>query len=246
MIFFITGGSRGIGGAIVRDVLAAGHDVAFTYRERRELAEAQLAWAQRHAPKQTCRAYALDIADAAAVERVIDQALDDFNGVDVVVNNAAVNRPGLAVSVADEDWRAVIDTNLSGTFYVCRQVLPTFLSNGRGRFIHISSIAARGMTGLVAYAASKAGLVGLSATLAKEYGRKGITSNVLTLGFFETDMTREQMPQQAKDYWYKFSPAGRMGEMQEISGTVLYLASDAAAFMNGETVSLLGGLSWAP
>lgn len=245
MIFFITGGSRGLGAAIVRDVLAAGHDAAFTYVAHADLAAEQVKWANEHASGSVCRAYQLDIADSAAVERTVEEVLEDFGNVDAVVNNAAINRGGLAVSTSDEDWREVIDTNLSGTFYVCRQFLPAFLANGRGRFIHVSSIAANGMAGLSAYAASKAGLNGLSMTLAKEYGRKGITSNVLTLGFFDTDMTREQMPQRAKDFWHTYCPAGRMGEMHEISGTVLYLASDAGAFVNGEAISLTGGLMWA-
>jgi NAD(P)-dependent dehydrogenase (short-subunit alcohol dehydrogenase family) len=246
MIFFITGGSRGIGAAVVRDVLAAGHDVAFTYVAHKDKADEQVAWARENAPERACRAYKLDISDSAAVERVADLVLDDFETVDVVVNSAALNRAGLAASLSDEDWHAVLDTNLSGCFYVCRQFLPAFLSNKRGRFIHISSIASTGMAGQIAYAASKAGLNGLSTTLAKEYGRKGITSNVLKLGFFDTDMTREQMPAWAKDFWFKFCPAGRMGEMHEVSGTVLYLASEAGGFINGETISLLGGLTWAP
>ncbi len=246
MIFFVTGGSRGIGAAIVRDVLTAGHDVAFTYVSRGDLADEQVAWAGKHAHGRDCRAYRLDVRDSTAVERIADRALEDFDGVDVVVTNAAVNRTSLAASLSDEDWRAVIDTNLTGSFYVCRQFLPAFLAKKRGRFIHISSIAATGMTGQTAYSASKAGLAGLSLALAKEYGRKGITSNVLALGFFETDMTREQMPEWARDFWFKFCPAGRMGEMSEISGTVLYLASDAGAFINGETISLMGGLTWAP
>ena len=152
----------------------------------------------------------------------------------------------LAVTMSNEDWQGNIDVNLSGAFYVCRQFLPTFLANGRGRFIHMSSIAMNGMAGLSGYSASKAGLVGLSSSVAKEYGRKGITSNVLMLGFFDTDMTREQMPDHQKEFWIQFNPVGRMGKMSEVSGTVLYLASDAAGFVNGETISLTGGLQWSP
>jgi len=245
MIFFITGGSRGIGAAIVRDVLAAGHDVAFTYVTNADLAAEQMSWARQHAAESTCRAYPLDISDSTAVERTVDQVLEDFGDVDVVVNSAAINKATLAISMSDKDWCDVIGTNLTGTFYVCRQFLPVFLANGRGRFIHLSSIAAAGMTGVSAYAASKAGLNGLSMTLAKEYGRKGITSNVLTLGFFDTDMTREQLPDRAKQFWAMLCPVGRMGEVHEVSGAVLYLASDAGSFLNGEAISLAGGMTWA-
>jgi NAD(P)-dependent dehydrogenase (short-subunit alcohol dehydrogenase family) len=101
------------------------------------------------------------------------------------------------------------------------------------------------MAGLAAYSASKAALCGFSASLAKEYGRKGITSNVLTLGFFDTDMTREMMPEKQKAFWYETCPAGRMGEVNDVSQAVLYLASDGAGFVNGETLHLTGGLRWA-
>lgn len=225
-------------------MLAAGHDVAFTYVARADLAAEQLKWAQENTPENTCRAYRLDISDSGAVESTVGEVLDDFDTVDAVVNSAAVNRAGLTASMPDEDWRAVIDTNLSGAFYISREFLPTFLANRRGRFIHLSSIAANGMTGAPAYAASKAGLGGLSMTLAKEYGRKGITSNVLTLGLFDTDMTRDQMPEGAREFWHQYCPTGRMGDMHEISGMVLHLASDAGGFVNGETISLAGGLTW--
>jgi 3-oxoacyl-[acyl-carrier protein] reductase len=246
MIFFITGGSRGIGAGLVADILAAGHDVAFTYASRAELAEEVVARARKDWPERTCRAYQMELARSANVEEVCDQVVEDFGTIDVAVLNAAINRPGLIASMSDEDWRDVIEVNLNGTFYVCRQLLPTFLSNQRGRFIMMSSIARNGMKGLGNYAASKAALIGLSNTLAKEYGRKGITSNVLTLGFFDTDMTRELMSEQSKEFWFNFTPVGRMGEISEISQAILYLASDGGSFMNGTTMTLTGGLNWAP
>jgi NAD(P)-dependent dehydrogenase (short-subunit alcohol dehydrogenase family) len=152
--------------------------------------------------------------------------------------------------MSDEDWRLVLDTNLSGSFFVARSFLPTFLAHGRGRFIFISSIAAGGLSGQANYAASKAGLSGLSGALAKEYGRKGITSNVIVPGFFETDMTRETMSAQQKSFWLQFCPLGRMGHLGErgaggeIAGMVLFLASAEAAFVNGQAISVTGGLDW--
>lgn len=246
MVFFVTGGTRGIGAGVVRDLLSAGHDVAFSYVARRDLADAMSAWAAEHAPGRQCRGYALDLRDPASVEEALDRAVAEFGTIEVVVLNAAVNRMGLAISMSDEDWRDVIDVNLSGAFYVTRQLLPTFLSNGWGRFIFISSIATYGMAGLSAYSASKAALAGFSASLSKEYGRKRITSNILALGFFDTDMTRELMPQAQKDFWHETCPAGRMGEPADVSQAVLYLASRGADFVNGETLHLTGGLRWAP
>jgi len=246
MNFFITGGSRGIGADIVRGVLGAGHNVAFTYVERENAANSVVKWAQENAPDRTCRAYRLDVRDSDAVEQVVDQVNEDFDDIQVVINNAAVNRLGLAVSMSNENWQDTIDVNLTGAFYVTRQFLPTFLSNRSGRFIHISSVAMNGMAGLSGYSASKAGLSGLSSSVAKEYGRKGITSNMLMLGFFDTDMTREQMPEHQKAFWQQFCPVGRMGKLNEITEAVLFLSSDKSGFVNGETISLTGGLQWAP
>ena len=244
MIFFVTGGSRGIGAALVLAAVGAGHDVAFTYRERAADAAAVAARARELDPGRRCEPYQLDVRDSGQVEAVADRVLDDLGGVDVVVANAAVNIPGLAATTADEDWRTVIDTNLTGTFYVCRQFLPTFLANGRGRFVLISSVAQGGMVGQVGYAASKAGLIGLSGTLAREYGRRGVTSNVVAPGFFETEMTRDKMSEANRSFWTRFCPAGRVGTVDELTGLVLFLASDAAGFVNGQSIGVNGGMDW--
>jgi NAD(P)-dependent dehydrogenase (short-subunit alcohol dehydrogenase family) len=246
MVFFVTGGSRGIGAAIVLDAIRTGHDVAFTYLRRQEQALEVVEQARRLRPEGTCRAYQLDVRDSAAVEKVGDQVLDEFETVHAVVANAGVNLNNLAVSMSDEEWQTVIDTNLTGAFYVCRQFLPTFLGGGFGRIILISSIGAHGVSGQANYAASKAGLLGLSAALAKEYGRKGITSNVVVAGFFDTDMTREGMSEANRSFWLKYCPVGRVGELGEVSKAVLFLASDAASFINGQTLGVTGGLDWAP
>jgi NAD(P)-dependent dehydrogenase (short-subunit alcohol dehydrogenase family) len=246
MIFFVTGGSRGIGEAIVIEAARAGHDVAFTYVTGKERADRVLAGARDIAPKSKFQAYQLDVRDSAKVEAVGEQVLDDFDSVDVVVANAGINLNGLAANMPDDDWKTVIDTNLTGTFYVCRQFLPTMVGNRHGRIIMISSLGKGGVTGQAPYAASKAGLLGLSSTLAKEYGRKGITSNVVAPGFFETDMTREGMSGSNREFWLKYCPLGRLGELPEIAKVVLFLAGDGASYINGETINVTGGLDWAP
>jgi NAD(P)-dependent dehydrogenase (short-subunit alcohol dehydrogenase family) len=147
--------------------------------------------------------------------------------------------------MSDEEWHSVVDTNLTGTFYVCRQFLPIFLANRFGRFILISSLGATGVSGQANYCASKAGLLGLSATLAKEYGKKGITSNVVSPGFFETDMTLSGMSASNRELWLKYNPLGRLGRLPEVAEVVTFLASPAAAYINGQELRIDGGLGWA-
>jgi NAD(P)-dependent dehydrogenase (short-subunit alcohol dehydrogenase family) len=246
VIFFVTGGSRGIGESIVVEAAKAGHDVAFTYMSGKDGAERVLAGVKDINPKGKFAAYQLDVRDSAAVEKVGDQVLDAFDTVDVVVANAGINLNGLAANMPDDDWKTVIDTNLTGTFYVCRQFLGTMVGNRFGRIIMISSLGRGGVTGQAPYAASKAGLCGLSLTLSKEYGRRGITSNVVAPGFFETDMTREGMSGSNREFWLKYCPLGRLGELPEIAKVVLFLAGDGASYINGQTIDVNGGLDWAP
>lgn len=246
MVFFLTGGSRGVGAGLVRGLVLAGHDVAFTYRTGQPEAEALVAELQIAAPQVRCAAFALDVRDPAAVDRVGDAVLDAFESVDAVVCNAGVNQDDLAVRMSDEAWRQVIDTNLTGSFFVARKFLPEFLGARRGRFIFVSSIAQRGISGQANYAASKGGLVGLSAALAKEYGKRGITSNVLVLGVFDTGMASASLSPDYAEFTDRFTPAGRRGTPEDVVGSVLYLASDGASFVTGQEIGVNGGLEWGP
>ena len=246
MTFLVTGGTRGIGRGIVLDAVTAGHDVAFTYVSRPDLAEEVLAEAKKLAPDRQVKAYPLNVADSAAVEEAVDAIGSDFDTVDCIVNNAGINRPGLAMAMSDEDWRDVIDVNLSGSFYVVRATLPLFLASGGGSYVQISSIATYGITGQLSYCASKAGLLGLSAGIAREYGKKKVRSNVLMLGLFESDMVREGLSQSNREFWLQYCPAGRFGEIREISAACLYLASEDSGFVTGQVITLTGGLEHAP
>ena len=243
-LMFITGGSRGIGAGLVLGAAAGGYDVAFTYRERRDAADQVVARARELAPAARCRAYALDVRDSAAVDRVGAAVQEDLGNVYAVVANAAVTCAGLAASTTDEDWDGVLRTNLTGAFYVCRQFLPEMLAERSGRLIFISSIAARGMAGDAAYCASKAGMLGLSAGLAKEYGRRGITSNALLLSLFETEMTERELSAEKREFYAKHCPVGRVGKVDEVAAAVLYLASEGGAFVNGQELGVTGGLDW--
>lgn len=244
MAIFITGGSRGIGKNIVLSAVAQGQDVAFTYRDHIEQAKAVMEEAKLLAPSQKCLAYQLDVKKSDEVEKVADQVSNDFDVIDAVICNAGINRNNLAFSMSNEEWQEVIDTNLTGSFYIVRQYLPFFLANGKGRFVFLSSIAKDGMAGQANYSASKAGLIGLSGTLAKEYGRKGIISNVVAPGFFDTDMTRNTMSETLKTFWNQLCPLRRMGKLEELSAVVLFLASDKVGFVNGQVISVTGGLDW--
>jgi NAD(P)-dependent dehydrogenase (short-subunit alcohol dehydrogenase family) len=245
MNYFVTGGSRGIGAGIVLEAIENGHDVAFAYRSNHEAANEVVAKAEALRPGARCKAYQLDVASSDQVTAVADQVIEDFEDIGVVVNCAGVNRDNLVISMADDEWADVLAVNLNGPFYVIRAFLANMLSNRFGRIINISSIQHNGGSGQCNYAASKAGLHGLTKSVAKEYGRKGITANVVVPGFFDTDMTRETLPQVAKDFWKKHCPMpkGRMGKISEISKVVTFLASEGGGFINGDVISVTGGLT---
>jgi 3-oxoacyl-[acyl-carrier protein] reductase len=147
--------------------------------------------------------------------------------------------------MSDAEWDDVIATNLSGPFYVIRSFLMHFISNRSGRIISISSLAAEGSSGQINYSASKAGLVGITKTLAKEYGPKGITSNIVTVGYVETDMTKNHMADSLREFWLKFCPLRKVTDARDIASAVYFLATDGG-FINGEEIRVSGGLTYAP
>ena len=243
---FITGGATGIGAQLVRDSAAAGYNVAFTYLRDRQAAMDVAAEARRLNGEVKVAAYHLDVRDSAEVETVVDEAIDAFETIDVVVLNAGITRVGLMFSMTDEDWRDVLDTNLTGAFYVCRQFLGHFIANRNGRFVHVSSVAMDGMGGQAAYCASKAGLAGLSSAIAKEYGKKGITSNTIAMGPFDGGMTDAFASSRVLNFWKEFCPAGRLGNLSEIARVVHFLGAREAGFINGALLHVTGGLNYTP
>jgi len=244
--YFVTGGARGIGAGIVLQAVREGHDVAFAYKGNRDAAATVEQQAQALRPGARCRGYVMDVSDSAQVTTIGDEILDEFESIGVVVNCAGINRANLVVSMSDEEWHSVLATNLHGPFYVIRQFLASMLAGRFGRIINVSSIQHSGAAGQANYAASKAGLHGLTASLAKEYGRKGITANVVVPGFFDTDMTRETMPPQAKEYWAQYCPMpkGRMGRIDELATVVTFLAGPGGSYINGQVIPVTGGLDW--
>ncbi len=243
---FVTGGSRGIGRAIVLRFVKEGWGVAFTYSSNQAAADETIAQAKIVNPQAKVKAYQLELSDAGKIETVIDDAIKDFGDITAAVNNAAVLRNNAAALMSNDEWEDVIRVNLSGPFYVSRSFIMHFLSQRKGRLVHISSISAGGSSGQINYAASKAGLEGMSRTISKEYGKKGITSNIVTVGYVPTDMTNDHMVDSLKEYWLKHCPARRVGTPEEIAATVYFLCSDEAAFISGENIQLGAGLTYAP
>ncbi len=245
---FVTGGSRGIGRAIVIKLAQEGLGCAFTYARSEAAAEETLKLAEAAAgdSDSPIRAYRMDLKDSAAVESVVERAIEELETIEVVVNNAGVVRNNAAVLMGDDEWDEVIATNLSGPFYVIRSFLMHMIANRSGRIINISSLAQDGASGQVNYAASKGGLVALTKSLAREYGPKGITANIVTVGLVETGMTEEHLAEQLREAWLKYCPIKRIGNAEEIAGLVHYLTTATAAFINGEVVRVSGGLTYVP
>ncbi len=243
---FITGGSRGIGRSIVLRLVREGIPTAFTYVGNEEAMRETMRLADAATANVALRAYKMDVRNAAEVENVAEKVMEDFSRVGVIVNNAGVIHNNVAAMMTDEQWQDVIATDLSGPFFVIRSFLSHMMSKRWGRIINISSLAQEGSSGQANYAAAKAGLIGLTKTLAREYGSRGITSNVVTVGYVETDMTDAHMAQKLHDIWLEYCPVKRIGSAEEISSLVSYLARDEAGFINGEVIRVAGGLSYVP
>ena len=233
----ISGGSRGIGRAIVEAFSKNGDRVAFIYRTRDEEA-AKVA--------EACGAVAIkaDVSDPMEVRRAITEAEAALGGsIDVLVNNAAVSWIGQMQDMSDEEWRRVLDTNLSGAFYLSRGVVSSMVRNRYGRIINIGSMWGKvGASCEVAYSATKAGLRGLTMAMAKEFGPSGITVNCVEPGFIATEMNAA-IDEDSKQALCDETPLGRMGTPEEVAAAVVFLASDAAGFITGQVIGVDGGLA---
>ncbi|AMO94705.1 short chain dehydrogenase family protein [Collimonas fungivorans] len=243
MSLFVSGGASGIGRSVVIAALRRGWHVGFSYYSNMDGAHRLLDTAATEFPRQLCRAYQLDIADSGAVESVGDGVLADFTNIDALICNAGMDLPGNLVSTTDEDWALVLNTNLSGTFYLIRYFLPSFIANKYGRIVTLSSLAKDGSSGQAAYAASKAGLVGLTRTTAKEYGRFGITANVLVPGLIDTDIIGSDA-KGITQFFSQHAPVGRLGAAAEVAEAILFLASKESSYVNGSAFNVTGGIDW--
>jgi 3-oxoacyl-[acyl-carrier protein] reductase len=227
----VTGASRGIGRAIAEELARAGAEVVVGYRSGKDDAE-QLA------ARIGGRAVQADVSSADDAKRLVEEAGD----VDVLVNNAGLTRDGLLARMSDDDWRTVIDTNLSSVFYTCRAVTRPMMKKRGGSIVNISSVVGvHGNWGQTNYAASKAGIIGFTKSIARELGSRGVRANVVAPGYVKTQLT-DVLPEEATEAMVEATPLGRVAEAHEIAGAVRFLASDEASFITGEVLLVDGGL----
>lgn len=232
----VTGASRGIGRACALALASAGNRVVLAARSAEKLAEV--------AKEIRTESYVveMDLANRDSITNGIAQAAKDFGRIDVLVNNAGIAKDGLAVRMKQADWEAVLSTNLSGAFYAIQQVLQGMMRERWGRIINISSVVGEmGNPGQANYVASKAGLIGLTKSLAQEVGSRNITVNAVAPGFIGTDMTSE-LSEELKQKMIDNTPLRRMGAPEEVAAAVKFLASDDAAFITGHVLDVNGGI----
>jgi 3-oxoacyl-[acyl-carrier protein] reductase len=236
----VTGAGRGIGHAIALRLAKEGARVASVSRTE---ANAQKTADEMNAGRaDAAKAYAVDVADQAAVQKAAAQIFEDFGRVDILVNNAGVTRDGLSMRMSLDDWDTVLNTNLKGAFNFIQAVMRPMIKQRSGRIINISSIAGLiGNAGQANYAASKAGLIGLTKTLARELASRGITVNAVAPGLIETDMTTVLSDEIRQGILQKV-PLGRLGEPEDIAGAVAYLASAEAKYITGQVLTVDGGM----
>ena len=240
----VTGSTRGIGREIARELAAAGMNVVVNSSSEKSLPAAE-ALAAEIAGQFGVEAVAVaaNVADEAEANALIAAATDAFGRVDVLVNNAGITRDGLAARMGDEDFDAVIDINLKGTFHCCRAAAKVMMKQRWGRIINMSSVVGvYGNAGQVNYAAAKAGVIGMTKTLAKELARRNITANAVAPGFIATDMT-DALSEAQKEAIVGRIGSGRLGEPADIAHLVRFLASDEAAYVPGQVICVDGGMS---
>ena len=227
----VTGASRGIGKAIAVELARAGAAVVLGYRSGSEEAEALAA-------ELGGRAIQADVSSAADAQRLVDEAGD----LDILVNNAGLTRDGLLARMSDDDWREVIETNLSSVFYTCRAVTRPMMKKRSGAIVNVSSIVGvHGNWGQTNYGASKAGIIGFTKSLARELGSRGVRANVVAPGYVKTRLT-EVIPEQGREAMLANTPLGRLGDPEDVAGAVRFLCSDEASFITGEVLLVDGGL----
>ncbi len=239
-VAIVTGAGRGIGHAIAVRLANEGARIASVSRSE---GNAQRTSDEINATRaDAAKAYAVDVSDHAAVQQTSAKILEDFGRVDILVNNAGVTRDGLSMRMSMEDWDTVMDTNLKGAFVFCQAVMRSMIKQRSGRIINISSIAGlMGNAGQANYAASKAGLIGLTKTLARELASRSITVNAVAPGFIMTDMT-DVLSDQIKEAILPRIPLGKFGEGADIAAAVAFLASPEAKYITGQVLTVDGGM----
>ncbi len=234
----ITGASRGIGKAIAEKFAQNGAKLALISRSDGAIKLAQ----QLNDKGFTAKGYQLDVSDYQQAQQVGQQILQDFETVDILVNNAGITRDTLLLRMTEEDWDKVILVNLKSVFNMTKAFLPTMVRKRQGVFVNISSVVGRGgNAGQANYAASKAGIIGFTKSVAKEYGNRNIRANVIAPGFIETDMTKD-LPEKVVQEYVQRIPLRRPGKPEDVASVALFLASDMSSYVTGQVINVCGGM----
>lgn len=239
-VALITGATRGIGRAIALRYAAEGADVAFTYRSQHEAAETLVSEIESMGVR--AKAYAADAADYEKAHEIVDDVKTAFGKIDILVNNAGITKDGLMMRMDEAQWDSVIDTNLKSAFNFIHACTPVMARQRGGSMICMSSVVGLGgNAGQCNYSASKAGLIGLTKSIAKEMGPRGVRANCIAPGFIATDMTGS-LPEDMRKEWEKQIPLRRGGTPDDVAGVAVFLASDLSAYVTGQVINCCGGM----
>lgn len=239
-VAIITGGSRGIGKAIALKLASLGANIVINYRKYNESVEETLK--EIKAKDVETLGFEVDSSDFNSVEKLVKDTLSHFGRIDILVNNSGITKDTLLMRMSEEDFDKVIDVNLKGTFNFVKHITPIMLKQREGRIINISSVVGIvGNAGQLNYASSKAGVIGLTKSLAKEVGSRGITVNAIAPGFIKTDMT-EVLSDKVKEHINSQIPLKRMGEPEDVANMVAFLASQQSSYITGQVINVDGGM----
>jgi 3-oxoacyl-[acyl-carrier protein] reductase len=239
MCAIVTGGGRGIGRAICLKLARCGADIAVV-----DVLDADAAETAKQVGEVGCKSMSItcDVSEPDAVSRMFEGVMAELGGVQILVNNAGITRDNLLVRMSDDEWKSVISVNLTGSFNCCRAASKILMKQRFGRIVNVSSVVGiMGNAGQANYCASKAGIIGLTKSIARELAGRGVTANAVAPGFIDTDMTRA-LPEKAKEALLSMVPLGRPGTVDDVANVVAFLVSDDANYITGQVISIAGGM----